>query len=75
MYALKLELKLNNKERTYLSQCAGYARFVWNYGLGLYNQIHHQGIKGSSSKKIEAIQKVFNNYLKKQPEYQWIKPA
>jgi putative transposase len=46
MYALKLELKLNNKERTYLSQCAGYARFVWNYGLGLYNQIDHQEING-----------------------------
>ena len=71
MYAIKLELKLNNVERTYLSQCAGYARFVFNYALAFYNQINHEEIKGSTNKKLDAIKKVFTNYLKKQPEYSW----
>lgn len=71
MYALKLELKLNNKERTYLAQCAGYSRFVYNYALALYNQIDHKEIKGSTSKKLDAIKKVFTNYTKKEPEHQW----
>ncbi|MBR8829502.1 MAG: helix-turn-helix domain-containing protein, partial [Gomphosphaeria aponina SAG 52.96 = DSM 107014] len=39
MYAIKIELKLNNKERTKLAQHAGYSRFVYNYALSLYNQI------------------------------------
>ena len=72
MFALKLELKLNNLEKTYLAQCAGYARFVWNFALGLYNQIDHKEINGSTSKKLDAIQKVFNNSLKKEEKYQWI---
>ncbi|MFX1512111.1 MAG: RNA-guided endonuclease InsQ/TnpB family protein [Promethearchaeota archaeon] len=29
----KFELKLNNKERSYLRACAGTARFAWNWGL------------------------------------------
>ena len=29
----KYELRLNNKERTLLQQCAGLKRFVWNWGL------------------------------------------
>ncbi|MEG4294011.1 helix-turn-helix domain-containing protein [Microcoleus sp. C2C3] len=30
MYALKLELKLNNTERTLMARHAGYARFCYN---------------------------------------------
>ncbi|MGD1713283.1 helix-turn-helix domain-containing protein [Dapis sp. BLCC M172] len=37
MYAKKLELKVNNQERSKMSQCAGYARFVYNYGLSMVN--------------------------------------
>ncbi|MFX1511443.1 MAG: helix-turn-helix domain-containing protein [Promethearchaeota archaeon] len=29
----KVELKVNNKERSYLYACAGTARFAWNWGL------------------------------------------
>jgi putative transposase len=29
----RFELKINNKERTLLRQCAGTARFAWNWGL------------------------------------------
>ena len=37
MYSIKLELKLNNKERSLMAGCAGYARFVYNYGLNMVN--------------------------------------
>ena len=37
MYSIKLELKLNNKERSFMAGCAGYARFVYNYGLNMVN--------------------------------------
>lgn len=29
----RYELRVNNKERTILTQCAGTARFAWNWGL------------------------------------------
>jgi putative transposase len=71
MYAIKLELKLNNKERTLMARHSGYARFCYNYALALY-----QGVKdfpGGSSKKVAAIERVFTNHVKKIPEYQWTK--
>ncbi|MBR8828469.1 MAG: transposase [Gomphosphaeria aponina SAG 52.96 = DSM 107014] len=71
MYAIKIEIKLNNKERTKLAQHAGYSRFVYNYALGLYNQIDHKEYKFNTSKKIDTIKKLFTNYTKKEKEYQW----
>ncbi len=37
----KYELKVNNKERTLLAQCAGTARFAWNWGLVDRNKRYH----------------------------------
>ncbi len=37
----RFELKLNNKERTRLQQCAGTARFAWNWGLAGRNDRYH----------------------------------
>ena len=71
MFSLKLELKLNNKEKTLMAQHAGFSRFVYNYGLALMRMIDPQEIKGSSSKKIDTIKKLFTNYTKKQPEFAW----
>lgn len=38
MYAIKLELKLNNAERTLMAKHAGFSRFVYNIRVcpGLY---------------------------------------
>ena len=36
MYALKLELKLNNSELTIMARHAGYARFCYNLARTLY---------------------------------------
>lgn len=79
MYALKLELKLNNKERSILAQCAGYARFVDNYGLNMVNgtscltKVNKRGqqVNYSYKQRINEAKKVFTNYVKKQPEYAW----
>ncbi|MFP4100595.1 RNA-guided endonuclease InsQ/TnpB family protein [Coleofasciculus sp.] len=70
MYAIKLELKLNNAERTLMAKHAGFSRFVYNYGLALYKQV--MDIKGGLTKKIAAIRKVLTNFTKKKPEFDWM---
>ncbi len=52
MFAIKRELKVNNKERTLLAKHADYLRFVYNYGLPMLEQLDHQAYKGSSSTQI-----------------------
>jgi putative transposase len=69
MYALKLELKLNNSERTIMARHAGYARFCYNLACTLYLGV--MDIKVSRTRKIALIKKTFTNFIKKQPEYQW----
>jgi putative transposase len=73
MYAIKRELKLNNKQCTLMAQHAGYSRLVYNYGLSLYSQLDHNEFKGGVTKKIGAIKKVLTNYTSKQPEFTWMK--
>ncbi|MEQ9667200.1 RNA-guided endonuclease InsQ/TnpB family protein [Coleofasciculus sp. G2-EDA-02] len=70
MYAIKLELKLNNIEQTLMAQHAGFSRLVYNYGLALYQQV--MDIKGGVTKKISAIRKVLTNFTKKKPEFTWM---
>ncbi len=35
MYAMKRELKLNKKQKSFFAGCAGFSRFVYNHGLSL----------------------------------------
>ncbi len=72
MYAIKIELKLNNKERILMRKHSGYARFVYNYGLALTQELYFVGVRGSITKQINEIKKVFTGYTKKQPENQWM---
>lgn len=73
MYALKLELKLNNKERFRLAGCAGFSRFVYNFGLSLLTQSWgFEDVKAGDSKRLAAIEKVFTQYVKPNPEYAWM---
>lgn len=69
MYAIKLELKLNNCERTLMAKHAGYARFCYNLARTLYLGV--MDVKVSTNQKIAGIKKTFTNFIKKQPEYQW----
>ena len=72
MYAIKRELKLNNKEKSFFAGCAGNSWFVYNYGLSLLKATWDiPEISGSDSKRLDAIKKVFTNITKKQTEYLW----
>ncbi len=73
MYAIKVELKLNNREKTKINQHLGFSRFCYNYALSLYNQLDHQEYQGGSSKKIDLIKKIFTNITKKNPDFAWTK--
>lgn len=72
MYAIRVELKLNNCERTLMAKHAGFSRFVYNYGLAMYNGLDHKIYSGGVNKKLLAIKKVLTNFTKKQPEFAWM---
>lgn len=72
MYAIKVELKLNNKEQTLMAKHAGFSRFVYNYGLALYNGLDHKIYEGGVNKKLLTIRKVLTSHTKKQFEYSWM---
>ncbi|MDJ0601493.1 MAG: transposase [Crocosphaera sp.] len=72
MYAIKRELKLNNKQKSFFAGCAGFSRFVYNHGLSLLKATWDiPEISGSDSKRLDGIKKVFTNITKKQEEYGW----
>ena len=62
-----------------MTQCTGYARFVYNYGLNMVNGTkaitkvnkHGKEVSLSYNQRINEAKKVFTNYVKKQPEYAW----
>lgn len=74
MYALKLELKLNNSERSLLAGCAGFSRFVYNFGLSMITQSWgFEGVKAGDSKRLAAIEKIFTQHVKTNLDYAWMK--
>ncbi|MDJ0799309.1 MAG: transposase [Calothrix sp. MO_167.B12] len=73
MYSLKLELKLNNQQRSFLNGCAGFSRFVYNFGLDLLTQSwNFPDIKQTDSQRLASIEKVFTNHVKTKGEYSWM---
>ncbi|NEQ17633.1 MAG: helix-turn-helix domain-containing protein, partial [Moorea sp. SIO3E2] len=72
MFGIKRELKVNNSEANWLSQCAGFSRFVYNYGLGIMKSSwEFEDIRASDSKRLNTIKKVFTNVTKKNPDFAW----
>ena len=66
MYAIKRELKLNNKEKSFFAGCAGFSRFLYNYSLSrVFATWDIPEISGSDSKRLDAIKKVFTNMAEK----------
>ena len=66
MYAIKRELKLNNKEKSFFAGCAGNSWFVYNYGLSLLKATWDiREISESDSKRLDAIKKAFTNMAEK----------
>ena len=74
MYALKRELKLNKVETSQMRGCAGFKRWVYNYGLDLLQASwDFEGVKASDAKRIDAIKKVFTQVTMQKPEHAWMK--
>lgn len=71
MFAIKRRLKLNNKEKTFFNGCAGYSRFIYNYGLGLITEYRRTGGTEANGKVLDVIKKVFTNYTKNTHKYRW----
>lgn len=73
MFTIKRELKLNKVETSLLRGCAGFKRFVYNFGLELLTSSWHScDIKASDKARIDAIKKILTGMMKS-PEYQWMK--
>jgi putative transposase len=73
MFAIKRELKLNQVETSLMRGCAGFKRFVYNFGLELLTSSWQwEDIKASDNKRIDAIKKLLTAMMN-QPEYQWMK--
>lgn len=62
----KIRLEPNNKQRSYLSQAAGTARFVWNWALAEWDRQYKVGEKP----KADELKKQFNQI--KYQEFPWL---
>ncbi len=65
--ALKTQLKLNNQQKTKMAQHAGYARWLWNWALNLWNEAYQAGFNITANK----LKKFYTNHVK--PQYPWMK--
>lgn len=63
--AIKTKLKLNNRQKTLMATHAGYSRWIWNWGLAMWNEAYKEGLKPSSNK----LKKFYTNHVK--PNYPW----
>lgn len=63
--AYKTKLKLNDQQKTLMRQCAGYARWLWNWGLDFKQKAYDEDIKLNKSQ----LRKYYTNYVK--PNYFW----
>lgn len=64
--AFRTKLKLDNKQATLMAKHAGYARFVFNWGLRLWNEAYQDGLKPS----VKTLKKLFTNHVK--PQFSWM---
>ncbi len=74
MKSIRTKLKLNNKQKTMMAQHAGYSRWVYNWGLSLWNAAYRDGYKPNVSfgmLRKRKLREVFTNYTK--PLYPWMK--
>ena len=64
--AVKTKLKLNNCQSTLMAKHAGFARWVYNWGLRLWREGYLEGLKPSAN----TLKKLFTNYVK--PHFLWM---
>ncbi|MHA2499279.1 MAG: helix-turn-helix domain-containing protein [Candidatus Hodarchaeales archaeon] len=66
----RFELKVNNKERTRLQQCAGTARFAWNWGLADRNTRYQNNT--DKERFTDAMKQHKQLNALKQSEFPWM---
>ena len=64
--AYRTKLDLNNQQRTLMAQHAGFARWVYNWALRLWQEAYKAGLKPNASK----LRKLFTNHVK--PQFPWM---
>ena len=65
--AYRTKLDLNNQEKTKMAKHAGFARWVYNWGLRLWKDGYNAGLKPNAT----TIKKLFTNHVK--PNFPWMK--
>ena len=58
--AYKTKLRINNRAKTLMRQCAGYRRWLWNWGLNLKQKARDEGITLNKSQ----LRKFYTNHVK-----------
>lgn len=67
--SLKVRLKPTKEQETLMFKSTGVARFAYNWGLNRWNELYDQGQRPSEF----DIKKEFNNTIKSQEKYYWLK--
>ena len=67
LLSIKTKLKLNKSQKVLMAKHAGLARFTFNWGLSVWEDLIGAGAKPNKF----LLKKFFNNHVK--PEYTWIK--
>lgn len=65
LLGFKTKLKLNNQQKTLMAQHAGYARWVFNWGLKAWTETYKAGLKPTANK----LKKFYTHHVK--PDYPW----
>jgi putative transposase len=65
LLGFQTKLKLNNQQKTSMAQHAGFARWVFNWGLRAWQETYKEGLKPTAHK----LKKFYTNYVK--PNYPW----
>ena len=67
--SVKIRLIPTKEQEELMFKSTGIARFTYNWGLAKWNELHNKGEKPS---KVN-IRTEFNNTIKKQEEFKWLK--
>ena len=67
--AVKIRLHPTREQEILMNQSVGVVRFTYNWGLSRWNEMYKEGLKPSGRK----LKKIFNNTIKKEEEYAWLK--
>ena len=76
----KIELKPNDKQKTYFKKACGVFRFVWNWALMTWN-LQYEAYREAKLKDPDitvkppnalSLKKLFNNTIKKEPKFEWL---